>query len=264
MIHVGLDIGSQYVKTVVLKDRIVVATCVEKLGTGSIETLVFDSYLTALKKAGIAEKEVDYTVATGIGREFITFADIEISELLCSTRGVNWLPPPTGFFLDMGMEKAIVVKNHDGKPFQSFRNDRCASGTGRFLDIAAKPLGLSVEEMGDVSLKSTKVISISSNCAVFAESEIISLIHQKEKIADIVRAIFISMASKVHSLILKMGNVENLTMIGGFAKNVGLVKAIELEAGCQVIVPDTIDPQLVTALGAALIGSENEKTIASM
>jgi benzoyl-CoA reductase subunit D len=262
MVSVGIDIGSQYAKVVVLRDGDIVAVHLVDLGTDAIESVGYNSFMAAIEKANIPKDDVDCITATGVGGEFITFADNHVSETLCNARGVGWLNLPADVLLDMGAEKTMVVKYHNGKPIQVFRNDRCASGTGRFLDIAAKPLALTTEEIGSLSLKSTKHLVMNSNCTVFAESEIISLIHQKERPEDIARAIFESMAAKVHSLLLKIGAAERIVMIGGLAKNTGVVEAIKVATGFDVLIPQKPDPQMVTALGASLIGCDIHEKLA--
>lgn len=256
MISVGIDSGTQFIKIVVFSDQVVTATHISNLGSEAIEDVAYSNYKAALTKANIEVANVDCVTVTGINREYVDFAGYPASEISCSARGVDWLRPGTDVLLDMGTEKTMVVKIQDGKPIQVIRNDRCASGTGRFLTIAAKPIGVSAEELGALSAKSTKEILISSNCAIFAESEIISLIHNKEKPEDIAWAIFKSMAVKVHSLLLKIEPVESLMMIGWLARNSGMVEAIKTVTGHNVLIPKSFDPQLVTALGAALIGCD--------
>jgi (R)-2-hydroxyacyl-CoA dehydratese activating ATPase len=259
MISVGIDIGSQFAKVVVLRDENIAATHLAYLGTDIIERIGFSSFMAAIEKADIPKGDVDCVTATGVGREYIAFADKKVSETLCNVRGVDSLNLGTDVLLDMGADKSMAVKYHNGNLIQVFRNDRCASGTGRFLDIVVKPLGIATEELGVLSLTSTKHLVMNSNCTVFAESEIISLIHQKERPEDIARAIFESMAEKVHSLLLKVGEVESLVIIGGLAKNTGLAEAIRVVTGFDLLIPQTPDPQMITALGAALIGCGKRK-----
>jgi predicted CoA-substrate-specific enzyme activase len=165
--------------------------------------------------------------------------------------------PSADTVIDMGADKCLVVKCRDGKPLNTVRNDRCASGTGRFLKVAAKPLGVDVEEMGRLSLDSHKDVEINNTCAVFAESEIISLIHLKQHPEDIARAVFRGLARRVYTMIIKVDFKKDLVMVGGIAKNVGMVKAMEEQAGCHILIPE--DPIIVGALGAALIASERNK-----
>ena len=138
------------------------------------------------------------------------------------------------------------------------RNDRCASGTGRFLRIAAEPLGVDPQEMGNLSLKSQKTVEINNTCAVFAESEIISLIHLKHRPEDIAKAVFRGLARRIFTLIMKVDFKPDLVMVGGVAKNAGMVKAMEEQAGCPVVVPE--EPMIVGALGGALLAARR-KTI---
>lgn len=196
-------------------------------------------------------------VSTGIGSEYIPFARSQATESSCCARGGSWLWPSVDTLIDMGANKCLVVKCQNGRPLNTVRNDRCASGTGRFLKVAAKPLGIDVEEMGRVSLQSRGEVEISSTCAVFAESEIISLIHLKHRSEDIAKAVFRGLAQRIYTSLLKVGFQRDLLMVGGIACNIGMVKAIEELAGCPVIVPE--NPILAGALGAALIAVDRAR-----
>ncbi|MDD5312682.1 MAG: acyl-CoA dehydratase activase, partial [Dehalococcoidia bacterium] len=160
----------------------------------------------------------------------------------------------TDTVVDIGADKCLVVKCQHGRPFKTARNDRCAAGTSRFLRIAAKPLGVDVREMGRLALRSQMEIEIDSVCAVFAESEIISLIHQKKHPEDIARAVFKGLASRIYTLLVKVGFEKSLVMVGGVARNEGLVRALEEKAGCSIMIPE--EPMIAGALGAALIACE--------
>ena len=255
-VSVGIDAGSQCLKAVVLYGGVIIGEHMLPIGTNAIEQMGFVCVTNAIEKAGISKDAIECVTATGVGREFIGFANKTVSEVLCTVSGVDWMSLPTDIVLDMGADKTTVIKYSQGKPTKVLRNDRCASGTGRFLDIAAKPLALTADELGELSLKSTKQLIMNSTCAVFAESEVISLIHKKERPEDIARSIFDSMASRVHALLLKIGAEGNIAMIGGLAKNRGMVKAIEDVTGLHVLITQAADPQMVTALGASLIGRE--------
>lgn len=259
MISVGIDIGTQFARIVILRDQTIVATHISTLGNEAIENVAHVNYKKIIEQENISLSDVGCVTVTGIGREYIDFADYQMSEAVCSARGVYWLSPATDVLLDMGTEKTMVVKIQDGKPIQVLRNDRCASGTGRFLAITAKPLGVSPEELGELAARSTKDIFINNNCAVFAESEIISLIHRKEQTEDIAMAIFKSMAAKSYSLLIKVEPIDSLMMIGWLAKNKGMVQAMKAVTGYNVLIPKSLDPQMVTALGAAAAGCDEYK-----
>lgn len=259
MVSVGIDIGTQFARIVILRDQAIITAHISTLGSEAIENVVHINYKTIVAQENIALSDVGCVTVTGISREYVDFADYQMSEAVCSARGVSWLSPDTDVLLDMGTDKTMVVKIQDGKPIQIFRNDRCASGTGRFLEISAKPLGISPEELGELAASSTKDISINNNCAVFAESEIISLIHRNEQTEDIAMAIFKSMAAKAYSLLIKVEPIDSLMIIGWLAKNKGMVEAIKAVTGYSVLIPKSLDPQLVTALGAAVAGCEEYK-----
>lgn len=256
MVSVGIDAGTQFIRIVVMRGKAIVATHITTLGSEAIENVASGNYASVLKNANLLPEDIACVAVTGIGREYIDFSDYQFSEAVCSARGVHWLDTEADVLLDMGTEKTMVVKIEDGKPAQILRNDRCASGTGRFLAITAKPLGVTPEELGELAGRSVKKIFINNNCAVFAESEIISLIHRNEQKEDIARAIFMSMAAKVHSLLIKVEPFAVLMMIGWLAGNKGMVDAVRALTGYNVLIPHAIDPQFVTALGAAVAGGD--------
>jgi predicted CoA-substrate-specific enzyme activase len=163
--------------------------------------------------------------------------------------------PSASIVLDMGAETCMAIRiGKGGVPLNIVRNDRCASGTGRSLKMAAKMLGKSLDEMGALSLLSQEEISINNTCAVFAESEIISKIHNQYRVEDIAKAVFQGLARRAHSLIIKAGQEKDVAMVGGLADNAGMIRALQDELGCAVLVPD--QPMIVGALGAALIARE--------
>ena len=259
MISLGIDIGSQFLRIVILRDQEIIAKHLSRFGNEAFENSISANFSETLKRANLIRADIECIAATGIGREYVTFADYQLTESHCSARGVHWLSPETDVLIDMGTEKIMVVRIDHGKPVQIVMNERCASGTGRFLAIAAKPLNLSPEELGELAKNSRQDIAISSNCAVFAESEIISLIHRNIAAEDIAKAIFISMAEKTHSLLIKIEPIKNLMMIGWLANNKELVTAVTKVTGFNISTPQSLDAQFVTALGAALAGYDEHK-----
>ncbi len=256
MITAGIDVGAENTKAVILSGNRIVAHSVVTQG---METALRTAQLAlaeAMQMADITPTQVGYLVATGVGAECVSFADEQVTEASCCARGATWLFSFTDTVVDIGADKCLVVKCQHGKPFGTARNDRCAAGTGRFLKIAAKPLGIDVEELGQLSLQSCENIQIESVCAVFTESEIISLIHQGCRPEHIARAVFRGLAGRIYSLLLKVGFKESITMIGGIAKNAGMIRAMEEQVRCKLYIPE--DPLIVSALGAAIIGAERK------
>jgi len=251
MVTAGVDAGAENTKVVILAESRILSHSVIPQGVEGTLPVAQRAMEEALIRAGMKVEEIANIVATGIGSEYIPFARSQATESSCCARAGSWLWPAMDTFIDMGANKCLVAKCQNGRPLNTVRNDRCASGTGRFLKVAAKPLGMDVEEMGKLSLQSQQEVEISSTCAVFAESEIISLIHLRNRSEDIAKAIFKGLAGRVYTMLVKVGFKRDLLMVGGIACNIGMVKAIEELAGCPVVVPE--NPILAGALGAALI-----------
>ena len=218
-------------------------------------------YESTLAAAGVKGSEISRVVATGYGRMNFEMADRELSEVSCHGRGVRFLLPDVRTVIDIGGQDAkALLLDERGNLDNFIMNDKCAAGTGRFLEALARVLDVAVEEMGELSERSAHPVSISSTCAVFAESEVISRLANGEKIEDIVAGIHTSVAKKVSGLAIRMGYRPRVAMSGGVARNRGIVRAMERELGCGITVPE--DCQLAGAIGAALFAySDMEKLV---
>ncbi|MCF8032375.1 MAG: acyl-CoA dehydratase activase [Desulfarculaceae bacterium] len=254
MLTAGIDVGFENAKALILKDGEILAQVVVANGREDMGQVIARAWQEALGRAGVPAGALDRTLATGDGRAYATQAQEQASEARCCARGTAWLMPSARTVLDMGAETCMAIRIGKGVPLNIVRNDRCASGTGRSLKMAAKILGLSLEDMGACALLSREEISINNTCAVFAESEIISKIHHKHRLEDIAMAVFRGLARRAHSLLVKVGLEQDLAMVGGLAGNPGMIQALQAELGCQVLVPER--PMVVGALGAALIAAE--------
>jgi (R)-2-hydroxyacyl-CoA dehydratese activating ATPase len=254
MIVAGCDVGSLTGKAVIMEDGAIKSSSIIlglPIPQKTAELVMND----ALKKADMTLKDVRYIVGTGYGRIKIHFAHTNISEISCHAKGANWLLPTVRSVVDIGGQDCKVISiNERGDVLEFGMNDKCAAGTGRFLELSAKALGLKLDEMGPESLKSKKPCAITSQCSVFAESEIISLLAENESIADIAAGIHKSIANRVVSLMKRLGFKKDMTISGGVAKNPGIVKFLEEEFGEVKKMP--IDPQLIGALGAAILAGE--------
>ncbi len=208
----------------------------------------------ALAQIGLSFPEIDYIVATGYGRMNVPFADRQITELSCHARGVASLFPNVRLAIDIGGQDAKALKVKDGKLVDFAMNDKCAAGTGRFLEVVAATLGLKVEDLGPVSLRATRKVSISSTCTVFAQQEIIARLSEGVAVADVVAGLHDAVASRVAKMASRLKVQPDVVFTGGVAKNIGVVKALEANLGCRVLVPD--EPLLSGALGAALLARE--------
>ncbi|HEY82134.1 MAG TPA: 2-hydroxyglutaryl-CoA dehydratase [Dehalococcoidia bacterium] len=208
----------------------------------------------ALKQAELPFEEITYVIATGYGRINVPFADRQITELTCHARGVTSLFPSARTALDIGGQDAKGLKIKDGKLTNFVMNDKCAAGTGRFLEVIAKTLGLKLEELGDISLKSQNRVNISNTCTIFAQQEVISRLSEGVPVEDIVAGLHEAIASRAVGMLRRLGIEGDVVFTGGVAKNKGVVRAVQENLGHQVLVPD--DPLISGALGAALLGKE--------
>ncbi len=257
MYTMGLDIGSTTSKGVIIKDgEEIVASVLVPVGTGTSGPLKLIKELK--EKSNLTEKDIEKTVVTGYGRIQYKDADKQISELSCHAKGVAFLIPGARTIIDIGGQDAKAMKlNNKGKLINFIMNDKCAAGTGRFLDVMAGVLETDVSKLGEISEKSTKEVSISSTCTVFAESEVISHLSANAKKEDIVAGIHTSVVRRVSTLAMRVGIEDQVVMVGGVARNKGIVKAMEKELGHDIKVPELA--QLTGALGAAIYAFEATK-----
>ncbi|KYH33278.1 R-phenyllactate dehydratase activator [Clostridium tepidiprofundi DSM 19306] len=254
-IAAGIDIGSTSTNVVILdSNKNILSYSITKTGAKSIlgaKKAIYD----ALAKANITIQNIDYIVSTGYGRVSIPFANEQVTEITCHGKGAHFINPNVRTIIDIGgQDSKVILLDNNGKVKDFAMNDKCAAGTGRFLDMMAKTLEVDLTEMGKESLKWKENIVISSMCTVFAESEVITLIAENKEKSDIIHGLCNSVASKTMTLINRVGKEEAYMMTGGVAKNIGVVKCIEKKLESDIIIPD--EPQIVGALGAALIALE--------
>jgi (R)-2-hydroxyacyl-CoA dehydratese activating ATPase len=208
----------------------------------------------ALAMAGIAFDDVTYVVATGYGRINVPFADRQITEITCHAKGLSSLIPSARTVVDIGGQDSKGIRIENGKVVDFVMNDKCAAGTGRFLEIIAEALGVSLSKMGELSLAAEQPSVIGNMCTVFAEQEVISQLAAGEPVPNLVAGIHQAIAGRIFALVNKLKIKPDIAITGGGAKNIGLVKALEARFGCAVLIP--AEPLLTGALGAALIGQE--------
>ena len=255
----GCDVGSLTSKAVIMKDNGLV-------GIGVVKSLAdprnsADAAMTlALENAGVQLSDIEYCVGTGYGRERISFVNEARSQIACHGKGALWLVPSVRTVIDIGGQDCKVIRiDKDGVVEKFITNDKCASGTGRFLEIMADALGVPLEDMGSLSEESTEKLTISNQCVIFAETEVVSLINERKKPQDIARALHKALASRVASLAKSIGVDQDIVMTGGVAKNSGVFKALSEGLGLPVKSLPDMDPQINGALGAALIAGEMMK-----
>ena len=198
------------------------------------------------------ESDIDAVITTGYGRETIGASDASVTEITCHARGAHFLCPNARTVIDIGGQDSKVIRiDENGAVVNFVMNDKCAAGTGRFLEMMARTLELSMSEMSELGLRWKKDVTISSMCTVFAESEVVSLIAENTPPEDIIHGLNMAVAGKTVSLAKRLGGVPDYVMTGGVAQNRGVVKALEEKLGAPIAVPK--EAQLCGALGAALI-----------
>jgi (R)-2-hydroxyacyl-CoA dehydratese activating ATPase len=253
IITAGVDIGSTMTK-VVLMDTDIRASLIGPTGAEH-RRLANKVMEQALAQAGISFENVAYVVATGYGRVNVPFADKQITEITCHARGVYHLFPTARTIIDIGGQDCKAIKlSPQGKVINFIMNDKCAAGTGRFLEVIAETLGLGLEEMSRLSLTARKKEKISSTCTIFAEQEVVSRLAEGAAVEDIVAGLFDSIASRVYSMAERLKVEKDVVITGGGAKSIGLVRAFEEKMGLTLLVPP--EPLLTGAIGAALLGRE--------
>jgi (R)-2-hydroxyacyl-CoA dehydratese activating ATPase len=251
MIVAGCDVGSLSAKAVIMKNGTILASHVI-FAKPMPEDSAREVMGAALEKAGLSLKDIVQCVGTGYGRNSIPFAHSVESEIACHGRGAQLLMPEVRMVIDIGGQDAKAIRlDADGNVIRYAYNDKCASGTGRFLEVMAGALGIRIENMGDISLKSKHPVTISNQCVVFAETEIISLINAGRDLSDIVSGLHRAMAHRVASLAKGIELERYITMTGGVAKNPGMFSALEEALGVKIMKGDT-DPQIMGAIGAAI------------
>lgn len=251
----GIDSGSTSTDVVILDhDRTIVATTVIPTGGGAGMSAE-RSLNEALAKAGIARSQVVRIVATGYGRSYIDEGDESITEITCHAKGAHFLNPDVRTIVDIGGQDSKVIRiDADGAVRNFVMNDKCAAGTGRFLEMMARALGLSLEQMATEGLSWKEDVTISSMCTVFAESEVVSLVAQNRSVPDIVHGLNNSVAAKVAALVNRVGLEDACMMTGGVARNGGVVRALENRLDTSLYICD--EAQVCGALGAALLALE--------
>ena len=238
------------------KDGKIKSTMIIPTGGGAMMSAE-KSLEMAVEKAGIKKEDIVRIVTTGYGRAYIDSGDDSITEITCHAKGAHYLNPNVRTVIDIGGQdiKAISI-DENGAVKNFLMNDKCAAGTGRFLEMMARTLGLSLEEMSTRGLEWKENVVISSMCTVFAESEVVSLVAQNKDVADIIHGLNVSVASKVGALAARLGkkNPGEYMMTGGVAKNKGIIQALEEKLGAKLYICD--EAQLCGALGAALFAYE--------
>lgn len=254
MITAGIDIGAKTVKVMFVEDGQVLGKTLIPAGldTADATQRAFNEALTA---ADLNKERVDRILATGAGRKRCALTDQEVTEVGAAAKGAIHVLPACRTVVDVGAEEGRTVRcDGNGKVVDFAYNEKCAAGAGAFAEAMARALEIPLEELGPLSLKSQQAVQMNAQCTVFAESEVVTLIHAKTPREDIARAVLDAVASRIISMIRKVGLEKDLALIGGMARNPGFVEAMKRGLEMDVCVPD--DPEYIGALGAALIAAE--------
>jgi predicted CoA-substrate-specific enzyme activase len=256
MLTLGIDIGSLSTDAVLINEKKEILIY-EVIATGASSKKACDKiFKHILNAAKIDAKDIDYIVATGYGRIKVPFANEVVTEITCHAKGANHFFPNARTVIDIGGQDSKAIKlDAKGNVLDFSMNDKCAAGTGRFLEVMARTLEIELDEMGELSLQGNDNVSISSLCTVFAESEVVSLIGADHKTKDICKGLNVSIGKRVSAQAKRVGVEDDVIMTGGVAKNIGVVRELEKKLLCSIKIPD--EPQIVGALGAAIIALEN-------
>ena len=256
----GIDIGSGSTKCVLVDEDGRVRGRAEVRTKADFEAVAREVLDAARDDADVHEA-VDYLATTGLGRYAVAARDVQITDLTCGARGAATLFPSSRYVLDIGAQCSRAIKLRDGGKVKEFHmNEKCAAGSGGFLERAAKYLEVSVPEIGPLSLGAARPQAISSVCAVLAESEIINHVSEGVSVDNILRGIHNSLADRALSLLKRVGLDGEVTFVGGVARQQGMIQALREKLGVPVNVP--AEPQFTTALGAALLGLQRFRKLA--
>ncbi|MFV0382811.1 acyl-CoA dehydratase activase [Paracoccus sp. (in: a-proteobacteria)] len=263
----GVDFGSTTAKTVILDlEGRLVAQSVAHMGAVSGDG-VKASIASALDQAGLAQEDMGRTVSTGYGRRMLDNADKNYTEITCHARGAVAMVPGARLVIDIGgQDSKVIAVDGNGLVAQFAMNDRCAAGTGKFLEVLARAVEVDLDDLGDLALEAQEKLKISSMCATFAETEVISLLAEGHPKSDVMGAVHVAIAARTLGLVGRVGKKGPVVMTGGVARNPAAVHYIEQALEMPLILPDR--PQIAGALGAALIGlddfrSENRQMLIS-
>jgi predicted CoA-substrate-specific enzyme activase len=255
MTFAGIDIGSTMTKVVIVEQNENVLSSIIGPTGAEHRHLAFQVMTQAMQQAGLTIDLLDFIVATGYGRISVPFADKQITEITCHARGIRSLFPTARTIIDIGGQDSKGIKlDREGKVMNFVMNDKCAAGTGRFLEVIAETLGIKLTDMGALSLSAPQAVKISNTCTVFAEHEVTSRLAEGAQISEIVAGLHEAIAGRVVGMVRTLGIEKDVVVTGGGAKNIGLIKALETKLGFDVLVPS--EPFITGALGAALLGKD--------
>jgi benzoyl-CoA reductase subunit D len=257
VITAGIDLGTQSVKAVILKDGAVISR--GQVFSGFDPAKAAEQAVgEALKKAKLSLSDVDHVTATGSGMDMAPHSNSTINMMGADAKAGVYLFPKARTIIDIGAEEARAVKCDDKGIMVDFVvNERCAAGAGAFIEAMARALEVKIEEMGPLSLKAERASPINATCVIFGESDVVTLIHRQESKPEIARAIFDAMADRISSMVHRLGVNPDVVLVGGVAKDVGFIASLKRKLCVDVLIPEY--PEYAGALGAALVAVNRVK-----
>lgn len=250
----GVDIGGKTTKIIILEDHKILAKNLVLTGLET-EKAALTAYQETLEKSRLSPERISKITVTGVGKKEFSLAHNEVSEVKADAKGTIFLLPLARTVIDVGAEEGRGVKcSPEGKVVDFALNEKCAAGSGSFVEAMSRALEIPLEEIGKLALTSTQQIPMNAQCAVFAESEVVSLLHAKTPKADIAKAVHNAIANRISSMTRKIGIEKEVVLIGGVAKNLGFIESLKKDLGLEILIPE--EPEYVGALGAALIALE--------
>lgn len=259
MITAGCDVGSLTSKAVIMKDNVIIESVIKKSRARPWES-ADDVMGEALSRAGLSLEKIDFCIGTGYGREKISFINEAVSEIACHARGARWLVPSARTVIDIGGQDCKAMRlSSDGAMEKFITNDKCASGTGRFLEVMADVLGVELKELGELSKKSRSPITLASTCTVWAQADVIRYLNDDTPLEDIAAGVNNAMAGRMSVIANNIGIERDVCMTGGVARNLGVLSSLEKMLGVRVKRIRRSNPQLAGAIGAAVLAAERRK-----
>ncbi len=254
MLTAGIDMGTQRVKVAILKDKQILSRSQKFCGFEPTKAAE-QAFEEAMKSAKLSRDQLQHVTATGAGVEMAPFSDSTISMMGADAQAGAYFFPSARTVIDVGAEDARAVScDENGTMLDFVVNARCAAGAGTFIEAMARALEVELEDMGTLSLKAERASPINASCVIFAESDVVSLIHREEPKPEIARAIFDSMAERVTSMVHRLGVKPDVILVGGVAKDAGFVASLKRTLGMDLLIPE--EPLFAGAVGAALIASK--------
>ena len=254
MLTAGIDMGTQRVKVVILKDNQILSRNQNFSGFEPTKAAE-QAFEEALQNAKLSREDIQHVTATGAGVEMAPFSDSAVSMMGADARAGAYFFSSARTVIDVGAEEARAVRfDEKGIMLDFVVNARCAAGAGTFIEAMARALEVELDDMGSLSLKAERASPINASCVIFAESDVVSLIHREEPKPEIARAIFDAMAERVSSMVYRLGINPDITLVGGVAKDVGFIASLKRRLGMDILIPE--EPLFAGAVGAALIAAK--------